>query len=103
MAVSGSEDKTVMLWNPFSCRPLGTLTGHAAGIVAMAVNEKESQILTAATDKTIKVRSGMDSPVHSMLTVVYPSDPSSCLALLTNCSVYYTRKFSAHNESNDQT
>lgn len=55
MAVSGSEDRSIILWNPFSCRPMGTLTGHAAGIVAMAVNEKDSQIISAASDKVIKV------------------------------------------------
>lgn len=55
MAISGSADKQVMLWNPFSCRPMGTLTGHAAGIVAMTLNERDHQIITAAEDKTIKV------------------------------------------------
>jgi hypothetical protein len=33
MVVSGGLDKMLLLWNPYSCRPLGTMQGHAAPVV----------------------------------------------------------------------
>jgi hypothetical protein len=56
MAISGGADRLLVLWNPFSSRPLGQLAGHAAPLVAVAVNEREHQVISAAADKTIKVR-----------------------------------------------
>ncbi|KAF6253190.1 WD40-repeat-containing domain protein [Scenedesmus sp. NREL 46B-D3] len=55
MAVSGGADRLLVLWNPFSSRPLGQLAGHAAPLVAVAVNERHHQVISAAADKTIKV------------------------------------------------
>jgi hypothetical protein len=56
MAISGGADRLLVLWNPFSSRPLGQLAGHVAPLVAVAVNEREHQVISAAADKTIKVR-----------------------------------------------
>jgi hypothetical protein len=56
MAISGGADRLLVLWNPFSSRPLGQLAGHVSPLVAVAVNEREHQVISAATDKTIKVR-----------------------------------------------
>ncbi|WIA32779.1 hypothetical protein OEZ86_005963 [Tetradesmus obliquus] len=55
MAISGGADRLLVLWNPFSSRPLGQLAGHVAPLVAVAVNEREHQVISAAADKTIKV------------------------------------------------
>lgn len=52
---SGSADRRVMLWNPFSCRALGALSGHSAPVVALVSNEREMQIMSAAADNTVKV------------------------------------------------
>lgn len=58
MAVSGGADRQLILWNPFSCRPLGSLSGHVAPLVAVALNERQHQVVSAAADKTIKVSAG---------------------------------------------
>jgi WD40 repeat protein len=53
---SGSADRKVLLWNPFSCRSLGTLDGHSAPVMCLASNERDMQIISAAADNTVKVR-----------------------------------------------
>lgn len=55
VVASGSADKRVLLWNPFSCRQLGSLVGHAAPVVCLASNERDMQIMSAAADHTVKV------------------------------------------------
>lgn len=52
---SGSSDRRVLLWNPFSCRTLGALEGHTAPVVCLASNERDMQIISAAADNTVKV------------------------------------------------
>jgi WD40 repeat protein len=52
---SGSSDRRVLLWNPFSCRTLGTLEGHTAPVVCLASNQRDMQIISAAADNTVKV------------------------------------------------
>eukprot|EP00775_Hariotina_reticulata_P006349 gene6349-6582_t len=54
MVASGGEDCKLLLWNPFSCRPLGTLAGHAAALVSVTVNDRDHQVISADANKTIK-------------------------------------------------
>jgi WD40 repeat protein len=56
VVASGGADRRVLLWNPFSCRMLGTLEGHTAPVVCLASNERDMQVISASADHTIKVR-----------------------------------------------
>ncbi|KAJ9527074.1 hypothetical protein QJQ45_025214, partial [Haematococcus lacustris] len=49
---SGAQDKRVMLWNPFSQRPLATLHGHAASVQSVMV--VDNQVISVSSDKMIK-------------------------------------------------
>ena len=55
LAVSGSDDKTVRLWSPFSPRAVDCMPGHAAPIVALAVDEEDGLVISLSSDKAIKV------------------------------------------------
>jgi len=69
VVASGSGDKRVLLWNPFSCRVLGSLVGHNAPVVCLASNERDMQIISAAADLTVKVSSAAGSfPQHYIRT-----------------------------------
>ncbi|KAL6759826.1 quinon protein alcohol dehydrogenase-like superfamily [Haematococcus lacustris] len=50
---SGAQDKRVMLWNPFSQRPLATLHGHAASVQSVMV--VDNQVISVSSDKMIKL------------------------------------------------
>jgi WD40 repeat protein len=52
---SGGADGRVTLWNPFSCRPLGALAGHAAPLVGLVDNEADMQLVSASEDGVVKV------------------------------------------------
>jgi WD40 repeat protein len=53
---SGAQDRKIILWNPFSQRPLAQLTGHATSVQQVLVNDKDNQIISLGSDKTVKVR-----------------------------------------------
>ena len=55
VVASGSADRRVLLYNPFSCRTLGALEGHTAPVVCLGSNERDMQIISASADNTIKV------------------------------------------------
>eukprot|EP00210_Caulerpa_lentillifera_P000727 g704.t1 len=52
---SGGQDRTLILWNPFSQKPLTTLLGHAAPILAITVHDTRNALISLSTDKCIKV------------------------------------------------
>ncbi|KAA6426925.1 MAG: hypothetical protein FRX49_03249 [Trebouxia sp. A1-2] len=52
---SGGLDRNVMLWNPFQLHSMATLTGHAAAVTHITINERSSQIISLSADKVIKV------------------------------------------------
>jgi WD40 repeat protein len=55
LVVSGSQDKTVKMWNPFAQGAMATLTGHQAPLLSVVVNERDNQVVSASTDKVVKV------------------------------------------------
>ncbi len=55
MLATGGADRLLILWNPFSCKPLAQLTGHSAPIQRVTVNEENHQIISLSSDKVIKV------------------------------------------------
>ena len=52
--VTGSDDGVIGFWKPFVAHKLLSLTGHADQIKSLALT-KENHIVSASTDKTVKV------------------------------------------------
>ena len=52
---SGSLDRRIVLWNPFSQKPLAVLAGHNAAVTQVLVNDRDNQIISLSTDRTVKV------------------------------------------------
>jgi len=50
--VSGSYDKTIRLWNPFTGKIIKIYRGHGYQIVGIAVHQDNSQIASCGGDKT---------------------------------------------------
>ena len=52
---SGSDDKTIELWDPASGQLLRTLTGHAHAVVGVAFSSDGRSLASGSDDKTIKL------------------------------------------------
>jgi WD40 repeat protein len=53
--MSGSDDKTIKIWNVESGSELRTLQGHAAAVTAVALSSDGQRAVTGSADRTIKV------------------------------------------------
>jgi WD40 repeat protein len=53
--VSGSEDKTIKIWQLSTGQELRTLTGNSSGIHALAISPDGRTIVSGSGDKTIKI------------------------------------------------
>ena len=54
--VSGSEDKTVRLWDAASGQPIGSpLTGHTDIVSSVAFSPDGHRIVSGGDDKTVRV------------------------------------------------
>jgi len=53
--ISGSEDNCVYIWSLVESRIVHTLKGHTKVVTSVAYHPKETCLLTASTDGTIKV------------------------------------------------
>ena len=47
-------DRHIMLWNPFSAKSIGSLSGHSASIKEVLVVEQEHQLVSVGVDKVVK-------------------------------------------------
>ena len=54
IATCGVE-RDIMLWNPFTGRSIGMLTGHTASVQKVIVVEDDNQLISLSTDKVIKI------------------------------------------------
>ncbi|QDZ24146.1 WD40 repeat domain-containing protein [Chloropicon primus] len=54
IATCGVE-RDIMLWNPFTGRSIGMLTGHTASVQKVIVVEDDNQLISLSTDKCIKI------------------------------------------------
>jgi len=53
--ISGSEDKTIKIWNSNTGNLLHSLAGHARGVNAVVISQDGEQIISGSEDKTIKL------------------------------------------------
>ena len=53
--VSCGLERSILLWNPFTGRSIGTLQGHTASVQDVIVNEQDSQLISVSIDKVIKI------------------------------------------------
>ncbi|MGH9938119.1 MAG: WD40 repeat domain-containing protein [Blastocatellia bacterium] len=53
--VSGSDDKTVRVWEVESGRCLATLEGHTSAVLGVAVTADGRRIVSGSDDKTVRV------------------------------------------------
>ncbi|KAH7307740.1 hypothetical protein KP509_22G074700 [Ceratopteris richardii] len=68
-------ERHINIWNPFTARIMGTLTGHQAPVVDVVVNDKENQVISVASDSLIKI---WDMRTHRCLqTIIERSNPKS--------------------------
>ena len=54
-AASGSEDKTVRIWDLRTCACRATLQGHRSAVNSVAIAPDGKQILSASADKSVRV------------------------------------------------
>ena len=52
---SGSDDKTIKLWNVKTKTEIATLSGHEYGVTSVAFNNTGTILASASYDKTIKL------------------------------------------------
>lgn len=62
--LTGSLDRRVIMWNPFSQKPLAVLHGHNAAVSSVVVNDRDNQIISLSTDHVIKVGPRMYWMLH---------------------------------------
>ena len=55
MVVSGSDDKTLKVWNLAAGKALRTLEGHEGAVTAVALSEDASIAVSASADRTLRV------------------------------------------------
>ncbi|XP_076443223.1 cilia- and flagella-associated protein 337-like isoform X3 [Babylonia areolata] len=75
LLVTGSADHHVRLWNPYvPNKPVAVLTGHATGVIGVAIHEGFLQVFSYSKDAVIKV---WDVKEHLLLQTVILQFPSS--------------------------
>lgn len=55
LIVSGGLEREVVVWNPYTCKPVVSLEGHQAGIARVEVNSEFEQIISLSIDGVTKV------------------------------------------------
>ena len=63
--VSGSEDKTLKVWDATSGQETLTLKGHTAGVLSVAFSPDGKRIVSGSDDKTLKVWDASQRPGNS--------------------------------------
>ena len=53
--VSGSDDKTVKIWDATSGECVSTLEGHSSVVMSVALSEDGQRVVSGSRDKTVKI------------------------------------------------
>ena len=61
--VSGSEDKTIKIWDVYSGNLVKTLEGHTGWVYSCNFSPYGNFIVSGSGDDTIRVWKGLDEPV----------------------------------------
>lgn len=48
-------EREVVVWNPYTCKPVISLEGHQAGITQLEVNAEFEQVISLSIDRVVKV------------------------------------------------
>ena len=81
--VSCGLERSILLWNPFTGRSIGTLQGHTASVQDVIVNEQDSQLVSVSIDKVIKIWEYTGQKIGSLLshTILRDNQWYVCIAL----------------------
>ncbi|MFZ1728911.1 MAG: choice-of-anchor D domain-containing protein [Bacteroidota bacterium] len=55
---SGSEDRSVRLWNAITWQAIRTLTGHSAAVRSVQLSNAAGRVLSGSTDKSVRIWDG---------------------------------------------
>ena len=53
--MTGSKDKTLILWNLWKAATVKTLRGHTAGCLAVAITQDGRKVFSSGRDKFVRV------------------------------------------------
>jgi U3 small nucleolar RNA-associated protein 13 len=60
VVASGSQDRSIKLWNPTDLTPIATLTGHKRGVWRVVFSPVDRCLLSASADRTLRLWSLQD-------------------------------------------
>ena len=87
---SGSDDRTVRVWNSQSGKPVGLpLTGHSSSVRGVSFSPGTLQIISGSVDSTIRVWSAPHDKLSQQITCIHlsrePTSSSEDRISLENC------------------
>ena len=65
--VSGSDDKTVRVWNLLEKRQEAVLEGHTSEVSSVAITSDNRFVVSGSSDKTVRVWNLLDQNTKSMI------------------------------------
>ncbi|MFM8581852.1 MAG: WD40 repeat domain-containing protein, partial [Planctomycetaceae bacterium] len=74
LAVTGSFDKTIRLWDPASRNAVRTLVGHSNLVLSVATSRDGLRLVSGSQDNTVKL---WDVPVSKPLQVIPAHAPAT--------------------------
>lgn len=80
---SGGLDRQVVIWNPYTQKPMNHLQGHNASILDILMHENQSQLISLSVDKVVKVwdiRNYRCIQTFTDKTEYKPEDRLTCMA-----------------------
>ena len=79
---SGGQDRKIILWNPFSQKPLAQLNGHPTSVQQVLVNDKDNQVRLAAAQTLIPLLPEFETHSSNQVRLAVAQIPfPSCLNL----------------------
>ncbi|KAF2073848.1 hypothetical protein CYY_004844 [Polysphondylium violaceum] len=98
--LSGSRDKSAMLWDLNSKKPIMSLNGHTSSVTCVAMSKKQNNFaITASEDRTIKlwklapnesVKSGKVQKASAVLTKIAHEKDINAISIAPNDKIFAT-------------